>query len=164
MPERYFSLAELQAETELPFVEISEEALITSAFAAHLAQHRERKTGAYEPCVVTASAPHVPAGHVRLPHLVAVERNEEIEDTVMWEILLLQKAETWLGSELPEQSEIEDNLDQLYKLRTEHRNGTLNQTHPAIYEALGSDRYISILFVYQHIHLFRQAWNSGSQH
>lgn len=153
MSEKYFTPEDLEA-----FYGVAQTEAFELTFAQYLADYREKRSGIYRPCSISATPPEVDSGYVRLPHLVAFQDNAVVHDEVMWEKLSCEHAEQWLGSELPNQQLIEDHLSDLKILRAQVRT---NQLQDEKYDDLKKrlvGRYLSILFVYQNIDLFESMW------
>lgn len=109
------------------------------------------------PCIVSAEPPETPTGYVRLPHLVTYSSSTTtVTDLAMWEVLSDAEAKQWLGSTLPDQRFIENQLPRLLELRAAYRANQLPDTHHhhELAHLLNQGRYLSILFVYQHFSLF----------
>lgn len=136
---------------------------IAVAFANHLSDHRAKHRDVHTPCVISPTQPHVPVGCVRIPHLMAYIVDGTVQDRVMWEILPELEAEHWLDSPLPDQKAIEERLPQILRLRNIVREGgSIN--NPAYQELTGllaRGRYLSILFVYQHIGLLNELFKAN---
>jgi hypothetical protein len=126
------------------------------AFADYLATYRSRNPDTLWPCIVSPEPLEPPQEYVRLPHMVAVNKTYSIQDTVMWELLSKPEAETWLKQPLPKQKPIEDRLPHILLLRRLVREQVQLDSKPyqEITQRLTAGRYLSILFVYQHIDLF----------
>lgn len=129
------------------------------AFGAHL--YRKRFFDAKEaqrlyPCVTAATPPQAPPAYVRIPHLVATDKDTVVHDTVIWEMFTRSGAEEWLGKDLPDADLIESNLPTLLALRQAVRTDTLPDTpdHRSLSRLLDTGRYISMLLVYQNPELF----------
>lgn len=128
------------------------------AFSRHLRRTRLSKNGFNGPACVTSIAPPLPPqGCVRMPHLVTTQSSSILDDTAVWELQTEREAEEWLGAPLTNQNFVEGNLGKIMKLRQEIRSGkpaTTEQGKELQYSLL-KGRYLSILFVYQHIELFK---------
>lgn len=153
MSERYFTPEDL---TEFPGI-VEPEALALS-FGRYLAEYREERTGLYLPCDISATPPDIYTGYVRLPHLVAFQKDGTIRDEAMWEKLPRPRAEQWLGSELPNQQLVEDHLPGLKALRAKNRENQLQDKRYGELKGRLVGRYLSILFVYQNIDVFEELW------
>ena len=127
-------------------------------FAPYLTELRAKNQNMTLPCMIFDRSPEVPAGYVRLPHLVAYENtNAEIIDSVLWELLTQADAERWFRAKLPDQTSVEHNLSQLLVIRAAIRRGDSDDRFRSIALALKQEgRYLSILFVYQHPELFKR--------
>ncbi len=155
MPEKYFGPEDLD-----PGVDIEEHQLIAGAFGKYLAAYRADRSGVEVDCDITINPPEVAPGHVRLPHLVAYTDGEQVQDHIMWEVMPRQRAEQWLGNPLPDQTLVESRLPSLLALRQGLREQTLVDTKYDELKARLVGRYVSILFVYQNIDVFKQLWSS----
>ena len=92
-----------------------------------------------------------------MPHLLVTQSSSILNDTVVWELQTEREAEEWLGAPLSNQNFVEGNLGKIMKLRQEIRSGksaTTEQEAELQYN-LSKGRYLSILFVYQHVELFK---------
>jgi hypothetical protein len=124
--------------------------------ACHLATDR-RDDQAASACLTSWSTPAIPAGVVRIPHLMTVERDDGVTDTVVWELAPVPVAQRWLGGPLPDQRFFENHLDRLLRLRAAARRSQLPARAVAagVGELLG-DQELSIRMVYQHAGRFRR--------
>jgi len=154
MSEKYFTPEDL---TEFP--EVVEPEALALSFGRYLAEYRKERTGIYLPCDISATPPDTYPGYVRLSHLVAFQKNETVQDEVMWEGLSRPHAEQWLGSELPNQQLVEDHLPGLKALRAKTRENQLQDERYNELKGRLVGRYLSILFVYQNIDVFKVLWN-----
>lgn len=154
MSERYFTPEDL---TEFPGI-VEPEALALS-FGRYLAEYRKERTGLYLPCDISATPPDIYTGGVRLPHLVAFQKDDTIRDVAMWETLSHPRAEGWLGSELPDQQLVEEHLPNLKVLRAKNRANQLQDDKYSELKGRLVGRYLSILFVYQNIDVFEELWS-----
>lgn len=112
-----------------------------------------RRNGA---CLTSWAPPVPPPGVVRIPHLVTVQRDGAVTDTVVWELAPLAVAQHWLGGPLPDQALFEAQLDALLRLRGAARRGQLPATAVAAgLTELIPDRDLSIRVVYEHAATFR---------
>jgi hypothetical protein len=130
------------------------------AFGQHLRKNRTAQGSSLRsPFITSGQTPTPPANHVRLPHMVARQTGPDtVGDTTIWELLHADSAERWLGKPLPDQATIEPHIATIAALRRAARDGQL--THTAAEQHLAAllaeqKRYISILFVYQNLGLFR---------
>jgi hypothetical protein len=122
--------------------------------AIHLAAARSNGTEAA--CLTSWSPPVPPAGVVRIPHLITIQRDGVVTDTVVWELATLASAEHWLRRPLPDLSFFEAHLDTLLRLRGAARRAQLPATAVAVGLAdLLRDRDLSIRLVYEHPAMFR---------
>lgn len=107
-------------------------------------------------CLTSWTVPAPPSGVVRVPHLVTVQRDGTVTETVVWELAPLAVAQHWLGGPLPDQAFFETHLDALLRLRGAARRG---QLPPGAVAAgltdLIPDRDLSIRVVYEHAATFR---------
>ena len=135
------------------------------AFSRHLRHTRRSKNGFNGPACVTSIAPPLPPQKcVRMPHLVTIRSSSILDDTVVWEMQTEREAEEWLGAPLSNQNFVEGNLGKIMKLRQEIRSGkpaTSEQEKEFQYN-LSKGRYLSILFVYQHIELFKAMFDESN--
>jgi hypothetical protein len=107
-------------------------------------------------CLTSWAAPAPPPGVVRIPHLVTVQRDGAVTETVVWELAPVAVAQHWLGGPLPDQLFFETRLDALLRLRGAARRGQLPATAVAAGLAeLIPDRDLSIRVVYEHAAAFR---------
>ncbi|WP_322768846.1 hypothetical protein [Frankia sp. Cr1] len=131
-------------------------AVLAHQFALHLSALRSRSqaTGPY----LTSSAPPSPSPDaVRIPHLVALQHNQHLGDTVVWELMTRGDAYLWLGGPLPDQAYFERHLPGLVALRAAARAHQLPAGPPGKQlTRLLAHRYLSIRLVYQHPYLFRR--------
>ncbi|MGH8899844.1 MAG: hypothetical protein ACRDZ4_23125 [Egibacteraceae bacterium] len=129
-------------------------------FALHLAEHRAADPIPVTPCVTGSVRPGtLPAGTVRIPHLVAVTDPEgNLVDRVIWEIMTQARANAWLGGRLPDQEWFEARLPQLLGLRGHIRRGQMSGSDAGHeLEKLLDHRYLSIRFAYRHAGLLADA-------
>jgi hypothetical protein len=124
--------------------------------AIYLADRR-RNGDAFEPaCLTSWSPPRVPTDGVRIPHLVTIQRDGVVTDTVVWELATLATAQHWLGGPLPDLAFFEAHLDTLLRLRGAARRAQLPATAVAAGLAgLLRDQDLSIRLVYEHAAMFR---------
>jgi hypothetical protein len=102
-------------------------------------------------CLTSWAPPARPSGVVRIPHLVTVQRDGAVTDTVVWELAPVAVAQHWLGGPLPDQAFFEARLEGLLRLRGAARRGQLPATAVAAgLTELIPDRDLSIRVVYQH--------------
>jgi len=124
--------------------------------AIHLAAARRNGSAAEPACLTSWSAPVPPAGVVRIPHLVTIQRDGVITDTVVWELATLATAQRWLGGPLPDLAFFEAHLDALLRLRGAARRGQLPATALAVgLTGLLRHRDLSIRLVYEQSTMFR---------
>gem|GEM_PF-6514555 len=131
-------------------------------FSRHLRDNRYAKNGFDGPACITSIAPPLPPKEcVRMPHLVATQFSPVLGDTIIWELQTEREAEEWLGGPLTGQDFVEGNLGRIIKLRQEIRSGKLAKTEQEkeLQYNLSKGRYLSILFVYQHIDLFKNMFD-----
>jgi hypothetical protein len=122
--------------------------------ATHLAAGRAN--GTTTACLTSWAPPTTPAGVVRIPHLITIQRDGIITDRVVWELAPLASAQHWLGGLLPDLAFFEAHLDALLRLRGAARRGQLPATAVALGLAeLLRDRDLSIRLVYEHARMFR---------
>lgn len=107
-------------------------------------------------CLTAWTAPAVPAGAVRIPHLVTVAHDGALRDLVLWELVPVVVARLWLGTPLPDQSYFEHHLPALLRLREASRRGRLppRAVTAGLDDVLGA-RALSIELVYKHADRFR---------
>ena len=132
------------------------------AFSDHVTKHREQKGNPIDSSIIVTQQPTVPNNYVRLPHLVAVNSNERVDDVVIWEALKEPEAERWLGAPLPDQTYFEERLAQIITLKQawRSRQSSHHVLESILQEKLDQGRYMSILFVYQHAGLFMRLLDS----
>jgi hypothetical protein len=110
-------------------------------------------------CLTSWSAPVVPVGMLRVPHLVTVSRGGHVADAVVWEVLVPEAAERWLGCRASEDdlAFVEANLEALVRLRAAIRDGRLPATAAAarLRSLLPGRDELTIALVYQRLGLFR---------
>jgi hypothetical protein len=107
-------------------------------------------------CLTSWAPPGPPPGVVRIPHLVTIQRDGVITDTVVWELAPLAVAQHWLGGPLPDQAFFESRLEALLRLRGAARRGQLPATAVAAgLTELIPDRDLSIRVVYEHAATFK---------
>ncbi len=108
-------------------------------------------------CITGIDPPTPPVECVRIPHLVTTRFEHVLSDTVIWELQAVGDAEEWLGAPLTGQKIVEDNLEKIIKIRREFRDGKVAATEyeKELQYQLSKGRYISALFVYQQLDLFR---------
>lgn len=107
-------------------------------------------------CLTSWAPPATPAGVVRIPHLVTIQRDGAVTDTAVWELAPLAVAQHWLGGPLPDQAFFEAHLDALLRLRGAARRGQLPASAVAAGVAeLIPDRDLSIRVVYEQAATFR---------
>lgn len=107
-------------------------------------------------CLTSWAAPATPAGVVRIPHLITVQRDGTVTDTVVWELAPLAVAQHWLAGPLPDQRFFEAHLEALLRLRGAARRGQLPATAVAAgLTELIPGRDLSIRVVYAHAATFR---------
>lgn len=130
------------------------------AFAEHLARTRRENGKRIGVPVVSSGRPDIPEGWIRLPHMLTLRSSSSYTDTVLWELMTEHEGVAWLGDALPDQSELESYLPWLLELRQ-----TIRTSRPAptdtwheLYGLLDKGRYMSTLFVYQHLDLFRRMY------
>lgn len=122
--------------------------------AVHLAA--ARSNGAITACLTSWSPPAPPPDVVRIPHLITIQRDGVVTDTVVWELAPLATAQHWLGGPLPDLRYFEAHLDALLRLRGAARRAQLPATAVAAGLAdLLRDRDLSIRLVYEHPAMFR---------
>jgi hypothetical protein len=157
------NLADVQSVTIASKGSSAAELDIAVGFANHLSDHRAKHRGVRMPCVISSAQPHAPIGCVRIPHLMAYIVNNAVQDRAMWEILPEPEAERWLGGSLPDQEAIEKQLARLLRPRRTFREGEPinNPAYQELTGLLAHGRYLSILFVYQHIDLFNELFKAG---
>ncbi len=128
---------------------------IACTYAAHLAAARTslRRTG---PAITAEHPPVTPPGTVRVPHLVTTT-GTVTKDLVVWELMTVEQALSWLGPALPDPRLVESRIPQLLALRAAARCGRLPATDAGRRLAgLLTDRPLSIRLVYQHPALFAE--------
>lgn len=127
-------------------------------FAAHLGDRRRRDADPVRPCVTSATAPELASAPdlVRLPHLLTVrDGGGVLADNVVWEVVTIQQARSWLGGPLPCQPFFEQQLPALLHLRFLARTGQFPATTDGQrLRELITGRYLSIRLVYRHPALF----------
>lgn len=132
------------------------------AFAEHLQQVRLIRRLNNEQLVVSSDKLPLDGALVRIPHLIQIAAEaSEIKDQVIWEYMTQHVAEKWLGNSLPDQTTFEQYLPNLLQIRRDMRDPIIRQSNQyrELVALLSSDRYVSILFVYQHHMLFRRLIN-----
>jgi hypothetical protein len=132
-------------------------------FALHLAERRRAADPLpVAPCATCTYRPgRLPAGVVRIPHLVAGKATAgRVVDQVVWELMAADDAVTWIGGPLPDQEWFEERLPRLLALRARVRTGQIGD-NPAAVALMGllRDRYLSIRFAYQHAGLIADVLN-----
>lgn len=116
-------------------------------------------------CLTSWAPPATPAGVVRIPHLITVQRDGGVTDTVVWELAPLAVAQHWLGGPLPDLPFFEAHLETLLRLRGAARRGQLPATAVAAGVAeLIPGRDLSIRVVYAHAATFRALLRSNNHH
>lgn len=119
-------------------------------YADHLATARA-DSEAHGACLTSCTRPAVRPGAVRIPHLVTIERDGTVTDTVLWELTPHARAQRWLDGPLPDQRFFEAHLDHLLRLRSAARSGRLPPRAVAAgLTELLADRELSIRIVYRH--------------
>ena len=98
--------------------------------ACRLVEQRAAAGGDAGGCLTSWSAPVVPGGMLRVPHLVTVSRDGQVSDAVVWEVLAPEAVERWLGCRAGEGdlAFVEANLEALVRLRAAVRDGRLPAT------------------------------------
>jgi hypothetical protein len=83
-------------------------------------------------------------------------------DAVIWELQTVREAEEWLGGPLIGQEFVEENLEKIINVRQQFRNGKMAGTvlEKELQNHLSKGRYLSILFVFQHLNLFKDMINN----
>ncbi|MPZ27231.1 MAG: hypothetical protein GEV12_12680 [Micromonosporaceae bacterium] len=115
-------------------------------------------------CLTSWAAPATPPGVVRIPHLITIQRDGGITDTVVWELARLAVAQHWLSGPLPDQRFFEAHLDALLRLRGAARRGQLPATAVAAgLTELIPGRDLSIRVVYAHPATFRALLLGGQR-
>lgn len=115
-----------------------------------------RRNDAAQACLTSWAPPEPPAGVVRIPHMISIQRDGMVVDRVVWELATLPTAERWLGRPLPDLSFFEAHLDTLLRLRGAARRALLPATAVALGLAdLLRERDLSIRLVYEHAAMFR---------
>ncbi|MFF5085482.1 hypothetical protein ACFY36_51300 [Actinoplanes sp. NPDC000266] len=109
------------------------------------------------PWITAVRVPKVPAGLVRLPHVVlTIDEHGNHKDVVVWELLTTHTASRWLGTPLPDLP-VEQHLPALMGLRAAIRSGVLPDSHAG--QRLGdllTRRHLSTRLVLQHPDLFTE--------
>jgi hypothetical protein len=124
--------------------------------AIHLAAIRRNGSAVEPACLTSWSPPRVPPDVVRIPHLVTIQRDGAVTDTVVWELATLASAQHWLGGPLPDLAFFEAHLDALLRLRGAARRAQLPATAVAVGLAdLLRNRDLSIRLVYERAAMFR---------
>ena len=119
-------------------------------------------------CLTSWAVPDVPAGMVRVPHLVSVCRDDgRIGDSVVWQVVSPPELHRWVGCRVSraDLSFVEANLDALVRLRGAVRDGRLPATAAAarLLRLLPEDGGLPIGLVYQRSALFRALLPSVSK-
>jgi len=154
---RRIGLSAIAAVANRDTIPVDRLALTFSGYLRHIRQARFGMP--VTPCITSTDRFLTPPTYVRIPHLVAYDTSQHIQDTVIWELQAEQDAEEWLGNALPEQGRIEAVLPRILMIRKAIREAKVMEGEAIheIKERLGTDRYLSILFVYQNPDLFRSA-------
>ena len=127
------------------------------SFSRYLRETRSIRNGIIAPACVTSITPPLPPKEcVRIPHLVTTVFSPKLTDAVIWEIQTVAEAEEWLGAPLIGQEFVEKNLEKIMNVRQRLRNGKTAGTDVVehLQNHLSKGRYLSVLFVFQHLSLF----------
>lgn len=136
-------------------VRLGLELALRLATARHQDGLTNHRTGAGA-CLTSWSRPVPPPGVVRIPHMITIQRDGTVSDTVVWELATLATTQLWLGGPLPDHTLFETHLDTLLRLRGAARRGQLPAA--AVAAGLGGllrDRDLTIRLVYEHAAMFR---------
>jgi hypothetical protein len=124
--------------------------------AIHLSAGRRNGSPTEPACLTSWSPPRLSAGVVRIPHLVTIQRDGTVTDTVVWELATQATAQHWLSGPLPDLAFFEAHLDTLLRLRGAARRAQLPATAVAVGLAdLLRDQDLSIRLVYERAPMFR---------
>jgi hypothetical protein len=100
-----------------------------------------------------------PEGHVRVPHLVAITTpGGNVKDEVIGELQSEEYSLEWLKEPIADQDIVEENMDKIIELRQRSRIGDLSfsSSGSQLKKERSKGRYISVLFIYQHLDLFKR--------
>jgi hypothetical protein len=130
--------------------------------AANLATVRDRSGDPAPPVLTSVAPPVVPAGIVRVPHLVTTRLASQLIDTVVWEAATEHVARRWLHVSpsapgfVSTQELVEARLDELLALRSEVRYGRFPPTAAGNRLAAAlAGRSLSMEFCFQRPELIR---------
>ena len=104
---------------------------LVADFTLHLRDVRLRNGfGSVSP--VTSSIPPIlPDGeHVLIPHLLTIDVDGEERDGTVWEVMTRGELAGWLDAPVPNLAFVEKHLDELLRLRSEVREGSLPDEEP----------------------------------
>jgi hypothetical protein len=129
-------------------------------FGCRLVDGYDTDRGGPGGCLTSWAAPEVPAGMVRVPHLVSVCGDDgRIGDSVVWQVTSPPELHRWVGRrvDLIDLRFVEANVHALARLRGAVREGRLPATAAAarLLRLLPDGDGLSIRLVYQRSGLFR---------